>query len=150
LTSDQFRRVLIVDDDADIRLLLATALRQKGLEIDEAVDGRSAIEALRAHPYAVVLLDLMMPEIDGFGVLEAIRTDVSPQPVVLVLSGASRQLIEKVDTSRIHGIVRKPFDPIEVANIVASCADVPGRSRFDTMAVASVLSSGALISWLAR
>jgi phosphoserine phosphatase RsbU/P len=150
LTFDQSRRVLIVDDDSDIRLLLATALRQKGLEIDEAVDGRSAIEALRANPYAVVLLDLMMPEIDGFGVLEAIRTDVSPQPVVLVLSGASRQLIEKVDTSRIHGIIRKPFDPIEVAHIVASCADVTGRSRFDTMTVASVLSSGALISWLAR
>lgn len=151
MTIDQQQpRVLIADDDFDIRLLLATALKQKGLTIDEAVDGRQAIEMLRQNTYAVVLLDLMMPGTDGFGVLEAINAGSSPQPVVLVISGASRQLIDKVDTSRIHGVLRKPFDPLEVAAIVAACAEPGARGGFGSMAVASVLSSGALISWLAR
>ena len=151
MTTDQQQpRVLIADDDYDIRLLLTTALKQKGLPVDEAVDGRNAIEMLRQNAYAVVLLDLMMPGIDGFGVLEAINAAPAPHPVVLVISGASRQLIDKVDTSRIHGIVRKPFDPLEVAAIVAACADPGARGGFGTLAVASVLSSGALISWLAR
>jgi CheY-like chemotaxis protein len=148
--TDQHRRVLIVDDDADIRLLLATALRQKALAIDEAVDGEEAIEKLRESSYAVVLLDLMMPHVNGLAVLEAIRQDLPNPPVVLVITGASRGLIEQVDTSRVHGIVRKPFDPVEVAAIVASCADVRGRGGFETMAVATVISGGALITWLAR
>lgn len=148
MTSEQQRRVLIVDDDADIRLLLATALRQKSLETDEAVDGHQAMAMLRENPYAVVLLDLMMPGIDGLSVLDAIRQDLPNPPVVLVITGASRGLIDKVDTSRVHGIVRKPFDPLEVASIVASCAEVRGRSGLDAMAVATVLSGGALITLL--
>jgi CheY-like chemotaxis protein len=148
LTTEQHRRVLIVDDDADIRLLLATALRQKALVTEEATDGREAIELLRQNAYAVVLLDLMMPVVDGLSVLDAIKADLPNPPVVLVVTGASRSLIEQVDTSRIHGVIRKPFDPIEVAAIVASCADVRGRAGFETMAMATMISGGALITWL--
>jgi CheY-like chemotaxis protein len=148
LTTEQHRRVLIVDDDPDIRLLLATALRQKALIIEEATDGREAIERLKQNAYSVVLLDLMMPHVDGLSVLDAIKTDLPNPPVVLVVTGASRSLIEQVDTARIHGVIRKPFDPIEVAAIVAACADVRGRGGFETMAVATMLSSGALITWL--
>ena len=149
MTSEQQQRVLIVDDDADIRLLLATALRQKSIDIDEAIDGHQAISMLREGSYSVVLLDLMMPGMDGLGVLDAIRNDPTP-PVVLVITGASRGLIDKVDTNRVHGIIRKPFDPIEVAAIVASCADVRSRGGFEAMAVATVLSGSALIAYLAR
>lgn len=148
MTTEQHRRVLIVDDDPDIRLLLATALRQKALIIEEATDGREAIERLKQNAYSVVLLDLMMPHVDGLSVLDAIKTDLPNPPVVLVVTGASRSLIEQVDTARIHGVIRKPFDPIEVAAIVAACADVRGRGGFETMAVATMLSSGALITWL--
>jgi CheY-like chemotaxis protein len=148
LTIEQHKRVLIVDDDPDIRLLLATALRQKTLTVEEAIDGRQAIELLRENSYAVVLLDLMMPHVNGLAVLDAIKADLPNPPVVLVVTGASRSLIEQVDTSRIHGVIRKPFDPIEVASIVASCADVRGRAGFETMAMATMISGGALIAWL--
>jgi two-component system chemotaxis response regulator CheY len=147
-TREQHRRVLIVDDDSTVRGILATALRQKALNVEEACDGHEAITMLHANAYAVVLLDLMMPHVDGLAVLEAIKTDLPHPPVVLVVSGASRQLIEQVDTHRIHGIVRKPFDPLEVASIVASCADVHGRGAFETMAVATMVSGGAWIAWL--
>lgn len=147
-TSEMHRRVLIVDDDPDVRAILTTALRQKALHVEHATDGREAMAMLRENAYAVVLLDLMMPHVDGLGVLDAIKTDLPNPPVVLVVTGASRQLIEQVDTQRVHGIVRKPFDPLEVAEIVASCADVRGRGTFETMAVATMVSGGAWIAWL--
>ena len=146
--SDHNQRVLIVDDDSSVRHILASALRQKSLNIDEASNGNEAIGMLREHNYAAVLLDLMMPQVDGFAVLDAIRTDLPSPPVVLVVTGASRELIEKLDTTRIHGVVRKPFDPLEVATIVAAVADVRSRSSFETMALATFVSGGALITWL--
>lgn len=148
MTTEQHRRVLIVDDDPDVRAILATALRHKALHVDQATDGREAIQLLQENAYAVVLLDLMMPHVDGFGVLDAIHTGLPNPPVVLVVTGASRQLIEQLDTQRIHGVVRKPFDPLEVAAVVAACADVRGRGAFETMAVATMVSSGAWIAWL--
>ena len=148
MSSDHLRRVLIVDDDADVRSLLVVALSQKALATDCASNGREAIERLRERDYAVILLDLMMPGVDGFGVLEAIRNEIPNPPVVLVITGASREMLERVDRNRIHGIVRKPFDPLEVAAIVAACADVRGSRSFDTMTLATMVSGGALIGWL--
>ncbi|HVE70763.1 MAG TPA: response regulator [Thermoanaerobaculia bacterium] len=145
--TDPLRRVLIVDDDPEVRRILATALRLKSLQIDEAQDGASAIDMLRSNNYAVVLLDIMMPGVDGFGVLEAIGTEPDP-PVVLVVSGAGKQVLDRVDTSKIHGIVKKPFDPLEIADVVAACADIRGRSGFETMAYATLLGGSSLIAFL--
>ena len=140
-------RVLVCDDDPEIRRILVVSLRQKALQIDEAPEGHTAIEMLREHRYAVVLLDLMMPGVDGFAVLESIKMDPNP-PVVLVVSGAGRQVLDRVDTSRIHGVVKKPFDPIELAEVVAACAEIRGRSTFETMAVATMVAGAPLIALL--
>jgi DNA-binding response OmpR family regulator len=145
--NETHRRVLVVDDDPEIRGILVTALRLKNLDIDEAVDGQSAIDKLRDHHYAVVMLDLMMPGVDGFGVLDAIAEDTD-RPVVLVVSGAGRSMLDRIDTSKIHGVVKKPFDPFELADVVASCVDIRGRSTFETMAYATILSGAPLIAWL--
>jgi CheY-like chemotaxis protein len=145
--SEQLPRVLVCDDDPEIRRILVVALRQKSLQIDEAPEGQTAIEMLREHRYAVVLLDLMMPGVDGFAVLEAIKMDPHP-PVVLVVSGAGRQVLDRVDTTRIHGVVKKPFDPIELAEVVAACAEIRGRGAFGTMAVATMVASAPLIALL--
>jgi two-component system, OmpR family, response regulator ResD len=148
MTSELHRRVLIVDDDRSVREILATALRQKALVADEAEDGRQAIDLLRQNSYAVVLLDILMPGVNGFGVLEAIGASSVNEPVVLVVTGADRSVIEKLDASRIHGVVRKPFDPQDIAAIVAACADLRGRGGFETMALATVLSSAPLFALL--
>ncbi len=63
--------VLIVDDDASIRTLLAFVFHDDGFDVAEAADGREAIEALRTSPPALMILDLMMPEVDGVAVLRA-------------------------------------------------------------------------------
>lgn len=145
---DPHRRVLVVDDDPEIRRILAVSLQQRNLVVDEAVDGSSAIKALRENRYAVVLLDVMMPGIDGFAVLEAIELDPAIAPVVLVVSGAGRHVLNRLDTSKIHGVVKKPFDPIELSDVVAACADIRGRSAFETMAYATLISSAPIIALL--
>ena len=92
----QQRRVLVVDDDATIRALLGSILRRRDLEVDEAADGQEALDLLRQNSYAVVLLDLLMPNVDGFGVLDEFGSAIST-PVVLVITGADRSLIKQLD-----------------------------------------------------
>lgn len=140
--------VLVVDDDPGIRAILALALRQKGLAPDEAADGRSALELLREHRYAVVLLDLMMPGVDGFGVLNALQTPGTLPPVVIVMTGAGQAVADRVDRQVIHGLVAKPFDPLEVATIVAACVEIRARGPLKTMALATLFSSQAFLPLL--
>jgi CheY-like chemotaxis protein len=144
---DQHRRVLVIDDDPSVRHILGTALRQRSLVIDEAADGASALALLSEHRYSVVLLDLLMPNIDGFGVLEAMQDDPNP-PIVLVVSGADRRVLDQLDSRKIHGIIKKPFDPVEIADVVGACAEIRGRSAFETMAYATVMAGAPLIALL--
>lgn len=141
------RRVLVVDDDVEVRRILVTSVRQKGLTADEAANGAEAVELLHLHRYGVVLLDLLMPGMDGFGVLDALHQEQDP-PIVLVVSGADRRILEQLDSARIHGIIKKPFDPLDVADIVAACAETRGRSAFETMAYATLATSAPLIALL--
>ncbi|MFP5247771.1 MAG: response regulator [Thermoanaerobaculia bacterium] len=142
------QRVLVVDDDPSVRAILVAALRQRPLIVDVASDGRSALELLNENHYTVVLLDIVMPELDGFGVLDGIDESRGPVPIVLVVSGADRSVLDQLDPTRIHGIVRKPFDPNEIATIVAACAHLRGRSAFETMAMATVMTTVPLMTWL--
>jgi DNA-binding response OmpR family regulator len=146
MTVAQHRRVLIVDDDPDIRGILVTALQQKSLIADTAADGREALALLNEQPYAVVLLDLMMPGLNGFSVLDAI--DHGQVPIVMVLTGADRETLAQLDAKKIHGIIRKPFDPLEIASVVAACIEIRGRSTFETMAMTTMVAGVPLMALL--
>ena len=86
-------RILVVDDDEDIRLLLRELLERAGYTIDEAGDGRTALRNLFAVPPALVILDVSMPDLDGYQTLERIR-DLSEVPVIMLT--ARTQELEKV------------------------------------------------------
>lgn len=135
MTSEYHHRILVVDDDPDIRAMLVTALRMRSLAVDTATNGQEAIDLLRQHTYGVVLLDLFMPERDGFAVLDAIDED-GFKPVVLVVTGADRRTLDRLDARRIHGVVRKPFDLDDLSGVVAACADVRNLRGLETMAIA--------------
>ncbi|MDQ3280154.1 MAG: response regulator [Acidobacteriota bacterium] len=146
--SEQHRQILVVDDDPAVRQILATALRQLNMVVDEAAEGRTAIQLLSENHYSVVLLDLLMPDVDGFGVLDAIDGASAQPPIVLVVTGADHSIVERLDARRIHGIVRKPFDAAEIAQVVAACAEIRSRSAFEKMAIATMISSAPLIAFL--
>ena len=143
------KRILVVDDDAEIRSLLTTVLEKHGLMVNAAGEGAAAIELLRQFQYAVVLVDLLMPGVDGFDLLDHIagRDSVSP-PVVLVITAADRAAIERLDAQRIQGIVRKPFDPEEIARLVVACAEIKSRSPFGAMAIATMIAGSPFLALL--
>ncbi|MEA2166280.1 MAG: two-component system, OmpR family, response regulator [Thermoanaerobaculia bacterium] len=145
------KRVLVVDDDPEVRALLVWVLRRHALQVDQASDGREALALINQHQYAVIVLDLIMPVLDGFAVLNAlagISTGVAP--VVLVVTGADRGDIGNLDPQRVHGIVKKPFDPEELASIVVACTEIRSRNAFGTMAIATVLAGSPLLALLNR
>jgi len=144
------KRVLVVDDDAGIRELLGSVLRRHALIVDMARDGAEALELIRNNTYAVVLLDLLMPNVDGFTVLDTLRDPMKASPVILVVTGSDRSALERVDASRVHGVVRKPFDAEELALLVVACADIKSRSTFGTMAIATMIAGGPILALLNR
>lgn len=147
---EQHRRVLVVDDDSSIRQMIVSAFRRSGLTVDEAADGREAIDLIRVNDYAVILLDLLMPNVDGFTVLQHLPHDAPFRPVVLVVTGADRAALESLDAQRIHGVVRKPFDIDEISKVVTACADIRERNQFGAMAIATMIAGGPLLAWLHR
>jgi CheY-like chemotaxis protein len=115
--------VLVVDDDQALRGLFTTLLSRNGFNVDCANDGRAAYDQLNRHTYSVILLDLMMPEVNGFELLERLQRD-SPGLLerVIVMTGASQRSIENLDTSRIWGLIRKPFDIDNLVSSTLACA----------------------------
>jgi DNA-binding response OmpR family regulator len=101
-------RILVVDDDADIRLLLRELLERASFDVEEADSGRAALRSLHSTPPALVLLDVSMPDLDGYQTLERIR-DLSEVPVIM-LTAHAREL-EKVRglTAGADDYVAKPF-----------------------------------------
>jgi two-component system response regulator ResD len=151
MMSEQQKRVLVVDDDPSVREIVVFVLQRHGLAVDQASDGREALALIKLHQYSVVVLDLFMPVLDGFGVLDALAVpEVPSPPVVLVLTGADRGDFLHLDAQRVHGIMKKPFDPEELASIVVACAEIRSRNTFGTMAIATVLAGSPLLAFLNR
>lgn len=105
-------RILVVDDQEDIRLLLRIELSADGHQITEAGDGEAALAAIAADPPDLVLLDVMMPVLDGWEVLRRLDHGTGP-PVVVVTGMASsegRHVAELLELGALD-VIRKPFDP---------------------------------------
>ena len=120
-------RFLVADDDITVRQLVSTFVRREGYAIDAVSDGEDAIERLRTGEYAVILLDLMMPRMDGFAVIDYLKTHPLPRkPLVLVITAYADQRFKDVDPAVVSGIVRKPFEIADLANIIALCVETTG------------------------
>lgn len=105
-------RILFIEDDAMNRRVVRDMLHVAGLPLGEADGGRAGIEALERDPYDVVLLDLRMPEMDGFDVLRALRsrTDhLARIPVIVVTADASPGLDEQCFAAGADAVMHKPI-----------------------------------------
>lgn len=113
-------RALVAEDDPNVRLLLRRLLAREGYEVIAALDGIEALEKLRAEDFDVVILDLMMPKLNGFEILARLHRD-RPEALrrIVVVTAFSRQLDLQ---SEICAVVSKPFDIAELTRTVNACA----------------------------
>ena len=121
-------RALVVEDDPAIRRLVEKLLTRLKIEIDVAADGRTAMEKLRSQHYSVLVLDLMVPELDGFAIIDLIKNENMNIPVAVV-SAVSQQALTKLDLDVVKLVISKPFDVDEFTKaIVALCAEAEGHA----------------------
>ena len=110
-------KILIVDDSWLTRRSLVAMLKKENYKIVEAEDGRKGLEAINEHKPDCILLDLLMPEIDGFGVLEAM--DKEKVASVIVLSADIQDSVrKKVENYGVFAFINKPPDEKELCTIV--------------------------------
>jgi len=122
-------RVLVVDDEPAIRALVATIVDRAGLPVDTAHHGADAIAKMKAMDYTVVVVDLNMPILDGFGVVEYVRSRPEPRPAVIVITAGDVPL-RRLDGRIVHSVLHKPFDIDELGDlIVAVVKTVAGEDQ---------------------
>jgi FixJ family two-component response regulator len=113
-------RILVVDDDKNIRVTLAQCLADAGHEVDLAVSGEHALEKLEAGDYDLVLLDIKLPDADGVEVLRRLKHRRPDQAVVMMTAYGTIETA--VETMKLGALdyLQKPFTPEEIRNVVAT------------------------------
>ena len=125
-------RVLVVDDEAPIRLLCRVNLEAEDMTVLEAADGPSGLEAARRERPDVILLDVMMPGLDGWRVAEELLDDPDTSAIPIVFLTARAELRDRARGLDLGGLdyVTKPFNPVELAPLIREViARVEGGER---------------------
>ena len=113
-------RVLVIDDEAPIRLLCRVNLEAEGMDVVEAPDGPSGLELARDREPDIVLLDVMMPGLDGWRVAEQMQQDARTNEIPIIFLTARAEFRDRARGLDIGGVdyVTKPFNPLELAGLV--------------------------------
>jgi DNA-binding response OmpR family regulator len=127
--------VLVIDDEAPIRLLCRVNLEAEGMPVLEAGDGPSGLEKARAEQPDVILLDVMMPGLDGWGVAEALLEDERTAEIPIIFLTARAEFRDRARGLDIGGVdyITKPFNPVEFAPLVRSLLDRLERGERDDL-----------------
>ncbi len=116
------RRILVVDDDAAVRTLIRTVLQHAGYDVTTARDGREAIALIAASDYDLVLLDVVMPHLDGVSVVHQLHAEQSPVLAhTYLLSGTDPRQYGNLPVA---GVIGKPFD---IRMLLAEAKDCIGH-----------------------
>ncbi len=128
-------RVLVIDDEAPIRLLCRVNLEAEGMSVLEAPDGPSGLEQARTESPDVIFLDVMMPGLDGWRVAEELLDDPSTEDIPIVFLTARAELRDRARGIDLGGVdyVTKPFNPVELAPLVRGLLDRVGRGERDEL-----------------
>jgi DNA-binding response OmpR family regulator len=120
--------LLIVDDDKAVRRLLARVAERAGFEVDTAKDGFQALEMLQHKQYEIAIVDLMMPRLSGYELVQKIST-LDPRPVVIVATALMNGDVASLDDSMVRRVIKKPFDINAVANALVEIAREAAEKR---------------------
>jgi two-component system alkaline phosphatase synthesis response regulator PhoP len=128
-------RVLIIDDEAPIRLLCRVNLEAEGMEVIEASDGESGIETARHERPDVILLDVMMPRLDGWDVAEMLVRDELTKEIPIIFLTARAEVRDRARGLGIGGIeyITKPFNPLELAPLIEALIERIRRDGIDLL-----------------
>ena len=128
-------RVLVIDDESPIRLLCRVNLEAEGMDVLEAADGPSGLEKARAEIPDVILLDVMMPGLDGWRVAEELLEDDRTESIPIVFLTARAELRDRARGIDLGGVdyVTKPFNPVELAPLVRGLLDRVARGERDDL-----------------
>ncbi|HWF84888.1 MAG TPA: response regulator [Vicinamibacterales bacterium] len=117
-------RVLVVDDEASIRDLLAKTLALAEYDVDVAPDGRSALERMRLYPYDLLIADLKMPGIDGLTVIREAKRYKADLPVIIITGFSTESSAIEAVNLGVAGYLTKPF---RVPQVLAAAAKALGE-----------------------
>ncbi len=128
-------RVLVIDDEAPIRLLCRVNLEAEGMKVLEAADGVTGLDIARGEQPDVVLLDVMMPGLDGWRVAEALLEDERTNGIPIIFLTARAEFRDRARGLDIGGIdyVTKPFNPLDLAPLVRQLLDRIERGERDEL-----------------
>ena len=127
--------VLVIDDEAPIRLLCRVNLEAEGMKVAEAADGPSGLDKARADRPDVILLDVMMPGLDGWRVAEQLVDDPATRGIPIVFLTARAEFRDRAKGLDIGGVdyITKPFNPVELAPLVRALLDRLERGERDEL-----------------
>jgi DNA-binding response OmpR family regulator len=129
-------RILLVDDDIDIRLLSADLLFHSGYQVDTAGDGESGWEALQARNYDLLITDNKMPKVSGLELVKKLRSARMALPVILA-SGAMPEELNRLPWLQLTATLWKPFTPDELLGTVKKvlCATAGAREQIEPLPI---------------
>jgi CheY-like chemotaxis protein len=110
--------VLIVDDEPDVLLLFRLNLELAGWTTGLAADGEEALRRLRKERFDVVILDILMPVLDGFGVLEALKDEADAPPVVVVSAHLTESMKDRVTALGARVVLSKPVEVTALSDLL--------------------------------
>jgi two-component system alkaline phosphatase synthesis response regulator PhoP len=135
MEGERVTRVLVIDDEAPIRLLCRVNLEAEGMEVLEAADGPSGLDQARRERPDVVLLDVMMPGLDGWRVAVQLLEDERTNEIPIIFLTARAEFRDRARGLDIGGVdyVTKPFNPLELAPLVRDVLDRLARGEREAL-----------------
>jgi len=123
-------RAAVIDDDRDMVKVIRVMLKVKGIQTVEAFSGLSGYAMVKREQPDIVLLDIMMPDIDGFEVLRKLRLDKETEriPIIFVSARAGREHVERGLSLGAQGYITKPFKPDDLIAKIVDVLDLAGDS----------------------
>jgi two-component system, OmpR family, alkaline phosphatase synthesis response regulator PhoP len=124
-------KVLIIDDEAPIRLLCRVNLEAEGMEVVEAPDGPTGLEVVESERPDAILLDVMMPGLDGWSVAERLLEKEDTREIPIVFLTARADLRDRARGMDLGGLdyITKPFNPVDLASLIEEVVSAVARGE---------------------